>query len=335
MGTGVRLATSTFAVGLVVLAACDDSSTIPQPEVPVWNKYAGNPILSPGAAGSWDATSVGTPSVLKLDADNYMMWYTGSGTSGRQIGLAVSNDGITWTKHVDNPALTPGSAATWDDREVAHPSVRYDGSVYTMHYTGYGPDGGAIGFATSDDGVHWTRSAANPVLTASNPGTSWDDAGVFSPSVLVGPGGHEMWYAGAGRYPAAIGFASSDDGISWNKLLSPVLHPEVLEALTFSPCVIKSGTNYRMWHGALHESASGGVQPGVIDYAQSQDGIEWTSRRAILSPGRAGSWDAGAVKSASVVDDGASLRMWYEGAAVVDGNSDPVGAIGFATFGQP
>lgn len=317
-----------------MLSACDDSTTAVAGDTATWTKHEGNPILTPGPAGSWDGLSLATPAVLQLESGQYMMWYTGSGASGRQIGLAHSTDGVSWTKHVDNPVLRPGATGAWDAREVAHSSVRYDGTRFTMYYTGWGSDA-AIGIATSSDGIEWTRSPANPVLMANPAPRSWDDVAVFTTSVVVESGGHEMWYAGAGDYPAAIGYATSDDGIAWNRLLSPVLHPQVLEALTFAPCVIKSGTNYRMWYGALHEDVGGTVQPGAIDYAQSRDGIEWTSHRTVLSHGPAGSWDADAVKSASVLDDGVHVRMWYEGASSPAGGGAASSSIGLATFQEP
>lgn len=320
------------AVVLCTFSACGNGTTGVVGDTATWTKHAGNPILTPGPAGSWDALSLATPAVFELEPERYMMWYTGAGASGRQIGVAYSTDGMSWTKHVDNPVLRPGVAGAWDGREVAHPSVRYDGTLFTMVYTGWDDTGSALGVATSLDGIEWTRSTANPVLTANPAPGSWDDGAVFTAAVVVESGAQEMWYAAAGDYPAAIGYATSSDGVDWSRLLSPVLHPQVLEALTFAPCVLKSGSNYRMWYGALHEDVGGTVQPGVIDYAQSRDGIEWTAHRTVLSPGPAGAWDADVVKSASVLDDGVRLRMWYEGASKPGGGGSPSSSIGLAIF---
>ncbi|UCE03071.1 MAG: hypothetical protein JSW67_02430, partial [Candidatus Latescibacterota bacterium] len=95
----------------------------------------------------------------------------------------------------------------------------------------------------------------------------------------------------------------------------------------FSPCVIQNGLSYRIWYAALHETPAGGVFPGVIDFAQSVDGIDWTAHRTVLSPGVPSSWDENAVRAPCVLEDGSTRRMWYEGEDA--GGSS---AIGLATF---
>lgn len=317
-----------FAVAVAIITGCGDDG----PEAPAgelgWTKHAGNPVLVPGPAESWDAFAVGAPSVLDGGAGSYTMWYTGRGRAGAdsRIGVATSSDGISWTKHAANPVFEAGAPGAWDALGVGDPSVSYDGIFFTMHYTGYGASGRAIGFATSDDGIAWTRSEANPVLAASAQGTAWDDREVYTPWVLREGTSYTMWYGGTGARHRAVGRASSDDGIAWVKQLAPVLEPQVLEALTSKPCVLERGGQYRMWYLAIHETPSGGAFPGVIDYAQSRDGIEWTLNRLALAPGPAESWDGEALRAACVLEEAAGTRMWYAGTS-----ASGEGAIGVAT----
>jgi len=42
-----------------------------------WTKDAANPVLEKGGAGAWDRYGVGAPSVVKIGANDYEMWYTG------------------------------------------------------------------------------------------------------------------------------------------------------------------------------------------------------------------------------------------------------------------
>jgi predicted GH43/DUF377 family glycosyl hydrolase len=282
--------------------------------------------LSRGAPGGWDDGDVAKPCVLQLEDDSYLMWYTGRDGSTSRIGLATSTDGVTWQKHSANPIFDTGTPGSWDASAVSDPHVLRDGTRFLMYYTGRGASSRSVGLATSSDGVSWSRSAANPVLTPVPAGSAWDDEEVLAPWVLRDGASYAMWYTGLGDY-LAIGHASSTDGMSWSRLLSPVLHPQVLEALTFSPCVILNGLSYRIWYAALHETPGGGVFPGVIDFAQSVDGIEWTAHRTVLSPGAPSSWDENAVRAPCVLDDGNRRRMWYEGEDAT-GSS----AIGFATF---
>ncbi len=108
-----------------------------------WTKFAGNPVLDLGPAGSWDAAYVLSPAVL-IDGDVHRMWYEGSAAEnpnspfpdGGAIGYAESSDGgLTWTKHDANPVLEPGEAGSWDDHTV-FPEVLRVGSNFQMWYSG-------------------------------------------------------------------------------------------------------------------------------------------------------------------------------------------------------
>lgn len=63
----------------------------------------------------------------------------------------------------------------------------------------------AIGLATSDDGVHWTRQADNPILRPGAKGR-WNDMRVLAPDVLVQPDGSLLM--------AAYGMSREDIGKS-------------------------------------------------------------------------------------------------------------------------
>jgi len=79
-------------------------------------RYHGNPVLTRGGPGAWDEGRVDNPCVV-WDADTpshpYWMWYSGRDANNRngKVGLAMSSDGITWTKRPENP-VTPTPSAT-------------------------------------------------------------------------------------------------------------------------------------------------------------------------------------------------------------------------------
>ncbi|RMG95064.1 MAG: hypothetical protein D6706_12890, partial [Chloroflexi bacterium] len=158
-----------------------------------WTPYSGNPVMDFGASGSWDEGAVLLPFVIQ-DGDTLKMWYAGSAQShifgGLNIGYAWSLDGINWTRYSGNPVMTerPGE---WDDWEVADPVVLQDGDTLRMWYGGRplsspsSPAGGAIGYATSVDGIHWNRLSA-PVLERGAAG-EWDD-GIIVPGKVIKEG---------------------------------------------------------------------------------------------------------------------------------------------------
>lgn len=160
-------------------------ATAPAPDGP-WTFHA-EPLLTAGPTGTWDEFGVTVPAVVKTD-DGYLMFYSGYASEfpAQAIGMATSTDGITWTKH-DNPATTDALYAESDpvftaahvpwDADVAHqPHVvaTPDGLVMLFRtFTGR-QQNIAYGLATStDNGLTWHSSAAEPVLR-------WNDPTVLS-----------------------------------------------------------------------------------------------------------------------------------------------------------
>jgi len=106
-----------------------------------------------------------------------------------------------------------GAPGAWDDYHVSGPSVLYEDGTYKMWYTGNDGSNTRIGYATSPDGIVWTKYAGNPVLDLGAPG-AWDDVNVFDPSVLFEAGTYKMWYAGYDDSTWRIGYATSSATIA-------------------------------------------------------------------------------------------------------------------------
>jgi len=277
-----------------------------------WIKYTGNPVVVTGTVGSWDARKVTDPTVISATG-LYKMWYMGKDDGGvGSIGYAMSTNGITWTKYAGNPVIT-GTAGSWDANAVGSGDVVFDGATYRMWYTGI-DDGGvsAIGYATSTNGITWTKYAGNPVLT----GTvgSWDSV-ASCPCVISDTGLYKMWYTGmddGGIY--GIGYATSTNGISWTKYAgNPVVVTGTVgswESQVLCPDVILDGATYRMWYTG--QDAHGGQR---IGYATSPDGVSWTksSSNPVLNSGLLGGWETWKVRVPSVLLEGDTYRMWYAG----------------------
>jgi predicted GH43/DUF377 family glycosyl hydrolase len=137
------------------------------------------PILTPGTSGEWDEQHILAPHVLRT-ADGYVMYYSGRDSAKAQrIGMATSPDGVHWTKYNDpattespylesDPVLTEGKAGEWDMNSAQQPRVFQTSNGWVMIYRGAQvPASGqivALGIATSADGIHWDKWAANPVF---------------------------------------------------------------------------------------------------------------------------------------------------------------------------
>ena len=228
-----------------------------------WTKYGANPVLTKGAPGAWDDEGVGSCCVIKESDTSYKMWYTGTPDSSfgavPAIGYAISSDGVTWTKQ---GRVFQGTDA-WEAAGVLSPIViKESDTSYKMWYSGRAADGGIgslqIGYATSSDGINWTRSASNPVLPKGTSG-DWDSQGVGVGTVIRENSTYMMWYtgykgSGEGEIEVAIGYASSRDGMSWTKSgRNPVLSKgDGWEKKGVgAPWVTYSSRTYRMWYSGL------------------------------------------------------------------------------------
>jgi uncharacterized repeat protein (TIGR01451 family) len=288
-------------------------------------KYDGNPVLTVGADGSWDDDAVWGPAVLK-EVSSYKMWYTGTdGSNPSRIGLATSSDATTWTKAATNPVLSPGDE-WWEIKGIRVGSVIFDDGLYKMWFAGFDIDGvSRIGYATSPDGVTWTKYGGNPVLNVGNFG-SFEESGVEKPTVFKEDSTYHLWYTGSDGMTQRIGHTASSDGINWTKdPVNPVLEvgsPGAWDWLhVYGPSVVKVGAEYKLWY-------SGQTLPAAwqVGYARSSDGSAWTREKMLISEGLPGTFDAASADYPSVLVDGDKYRVWYSGL-----NNSGDHTIGYAT----
>ncbi len=93
------------------------------------------PALLPGEGGEWDSEGVRAPAVVRADG-TYLMAYAADPFGGRtSVGLALSADGVTWTRHGDNP-LVRGEDEGLDLAGASDPSLRLEDGVVRIWYTG-------------------------------------------------------------------------------------------------------------------------------------------------------------------------------------------------------
>lgn len=299
-----------FAVPAAQLSTQAKSMAAVSLEPSAWAKLPGNPVLSMGGSGAWDDYFAFAPSVL-LDGSTYKMWYAGSSAADttRKIGYATSPDGITWTRHGSTPVFTAGSAGAWDAK-IGFPMVIKDGNTYKLWYTGLNAsDAGQVGYATSTDGIIWSRYGANPVMSFGSNG-SWDAVYIGSPNVVKVGSQYHMWYRGGVN--GGIGYATSPDGIAWTKYVgNPVIAigSGGWDQTAYHPRVIYDGVGFHMWYSGCN-TAEDLCQVG---YATSLDGSHWTRKGMVLPQGNSGAWDGQGADHAAVLLVGSSFKMWYSG----------------------
>jgi predicted GH43/DUF377 family glycosyl hydrolase len=209
----------------------------------------------------------------------------------------------SWVKYAKNPVLG-GSLGTCFDI-----SVLRDGGKYRMWFS-WRPKR-SIALVESQDGFTWS----DPIIVLGpNKATGWEDD-INRPVVIQQGGKYRMWYTGQAKGKSWIGYATSDDGKTWNRASDkPVLSPEQSweKVAVMCPHVLydEQSKLYRMWY-------SGGEQyePNAIGYATSEDGQKWTrhDKNPIFRPEPKNTWEQDRVTACQVVKQGDWYVMFYIG----------------------
>jgi uncharacterized repeat protein (TIGR01451 family) len=302
----------------------------------------------------------------------YRMWYVGNDAGlRRRIGYAVSADGRVWERiqgSAQKGSVLDESNVTGrvDSFGASSATVIKDGSTYKMWYTGIttGNNIGGIGYATSSDGINWTRVAGPlsnaAVLNASGLNNTFDRDEVVAPLVIRDQASsalpceagrssgacYRMWYEGVehARNIFSLGYAVSPDGLNWTRVPGPADGGSIVwrgPSGSFDDnsigvnSVIKDGDLFRMWYEA---KSTDPISDRVFAVGSlvSSDGIVWT-RPTPNVPVFDGSMDPGAfspddIWAPVVIKEDLRYRMWYS----VSSNANSLG-IGLAemTPGTP
>jgi predicted GH43/DUF377 family glycosyl hydrolase len=144
-----------------------------------------DPVLSNTDGFAYDAYGLWNPAVIK-DGNHYKMYYVCNDGYWWHICMATSTDGRSWARHPNNPVFkTSSDSDAWDGWYIYSPSVVKYGGIYYLYYTGrdsYGVEN--IGYATSSDGINWTRHPDNPIKYAASE-EPWGNYGIAHQDVLV------------------------------------------------------------------------------------------------------------------------------------------------------
>ena len=239
-----------------------------------WTKHG--VIVDLGADGDTD-NDIWSLSVLKDSDGTYKMWYTGNNSFHYRIHYATSEDGVNWTKY--GVVLDLGTNRDTNDYGVCDPFVFKDSNgIYRMWYVSFDSSYWKIYYATSDNGINWTKYGV--ILDLGADGNTDND--VFYPSVLKDSDGtYKMWYSGYDGTHWRIYYATSPDGINWTKhgvVVDLGADEDTDDNGIYHPSVFKdSNGTYKMWY----DSSDGFHRR--IHYATSPDGVNWTKHGIVVN----------------------------------------------------
>lgn len=201
---------------------------------------AANPVFA-GEPGQWDALIRERGWIMK-DGDTYRLWYTGYDPDQQpltmKLGYATSADGITWTRHPQNPIV--------DDIWVEDMMVVKRNDKFYMFAEGTNDQAQQL---TSTDGIRWKRGGSLDVRNTN--GDQISEGPFGTPTVVVKDGTWHLFYE---RRDAGIWLATSTDRKVWTNVSdTPLLIPgpdkydELMIAM--NQIVRRNGKWYAVLHG--------------------------------------------------------------------------------------
>ncbi|MHA1821335.1 MAG: hypothetical protein ACTSU2_08290 [Promethearchaeota archaeon] len=168
---------------------------------------------------------VNDPSVVKVNGTYYMFYTTAITAENDVISLATSKNGLNWT--IIGNVFMPSAVGNWDSFKVGRPSVIYEDNMFKMWYDGMEADpndpsqiksgtGRHVGFATSYNGINWTRYDKNPIFLN---GGAVDVEKIGGQYLLVEESGQgTLWGYGNNETDISIqGFLFNKTNLAWDK----------------------------------------------------------------------------------------------------------------------
>jgi predicted GH43/DUF377 family glycosyl hydrolase len=282
-----------------------------------WIKSDKNPMLTLGREGDFDSQNIMSPAIVK-ESGQYFLFYSGGPLGPRnggelikyQLGLALSRDGETWKK-TGKPLLPLGER---DNFHVTPALLRNpDGALHKeralWHMVYCGNRENDVEYATSSDGLQWTKSPRSPIYRRA-----------YAPSLVQVGSEIRMYYIHSpeDKRPWEVHLATGRDLFS----LKP--HPanpmlKVSQAweknALFYPYVIREGNTWILFYASYwdRKNPEDRKTRTAIGIATSADGLRWTKHEGnpILTPIDGSPYESVYNSSQSVIRDGDHYKMYY------------------------
>jgi predicted GH43/DUF377 family glycosyl hydrolase len=177
-----------------------------------FTKYSKAPIVD---RNDVDPYSISYPWVIRnrgIEREIWKMWYGSNLSWGTEqkdmehvIKYAESQDGIIW----ERKGIIAINFKSPEEYAMSKPCVIQENNMYKMWYS-YRGQSYRIGYAESDDGIHWIRTDEKVGIDVSDSG--WDSEMIEYPCVFDHKGERYMLYNGNGYGKTGFGLAILTDG---------------------------------------------------------------------------------------------------------------------------
>jgi predicted GH43/DUF377 family glycosyl hydrolase len=245
-----------------------------------------------------------------------------------------------------NPVITTGEVGEWDFGFVSDGKVLYANGLFHMFYIGgdeYRIEPWAIGYAFSEDGLHWDKYERNPILELDG------SIARHGANVAVPLFEDNTW----------ILYISlrSDGGLDQSVLRATARHPTGPWTISEEPTLVANSgrwddslipdsvvrvlDEYVLFYTGRHAASD---VPASVGMATSPDGINWVKFNSpetmaeelqesdpIFTLGEEGSWDESSTMAGCAYWSEAGWEMFYSGLSSVDSKPYNGLNIGYVT----
>ncbi len=290
------------------------------PSLTVTQLNNGNPVLRLGTGSAWD-TMITNVNAIKVNGTYYLYYTATRGTSFSSpwsMGVATSSDGISFTKSSYNPIIK-AQVDTYDYIGVYQMMSYYENNTFRMYYGGNGGTTNAkdinVCYATSTDGINYTKRSSNPIILNGNAGT-WDSTDLRCCGLVKENNTYRAFLIGDNQVlqygSPQLGMATSPNGItnwtmdSGNPLYKAAGGGWEGGAAHYTHGEAANGT-YRMWSS----TKSGPGQD--VGYQWSMDGGKtWkVTSSAVISP-KANTIYSKSIRWATIIDEGDHYKLYAQ-----------------------
>ncbi len=248
---------------LLIVAGPAPAEDFPK-ELVSWKPVAGNPVFQgTGLERGWDR-KIRERGWILIEDGVYHLWYTGYNddrSPNRNLGYAISIDGLNWIRWPSNPIVT----SSWVEDVCV---VKQDGTYY-MFAEG---EHDVAHLLTSTDRVSWTEQG--PLEIRKVDGSPIPPGPYGTPTVFVEG---ENWYLFYERGDRGVWLAKSKDRKVWTNVQDePVLSmgPDAYDryAVAIDQVFKLDGVYYAYYHANAHNPWK---KDWTTNLARSKDLVHW------------------------------------------------------------
>jgi len=176
-----------------------------------WQKAKEGPILSiyQQDCAVWEKDCIYQPWLIEYKG-KYFNFYNAANGNIEQIGIAVSDDMLNWSRYKNNPVIPVGVKGSFNQEFSSDGKVFWDNDHWVMFFFGVGNKGAHIMIAFSRDLYHWTVDPEPLYKSGGNP-SGLDEKYAHKISLVWNPQNqtYYMFYNAVGKDGRGIGLITS------------------------------------------------------------------------------------------------------------------------------